>query len=105
MAKYKIYKNPLNEHTEKVKDGFNWLVFCFGPLWFITNGFATQGLFWLTVSYIVCLCTLGFGVPVVWIIAGWKANAQMEKKYLEKGWQFVGYQGEDDILISNVNNL
>lgn len=26
MARYKVYRNPHNGHTEKVKDGFNWVV-------------------------------------------------------------------------------
>jgi hypothetical protein len=31
VAKWKIYQNPVNGYTEKVKEGFNWVVFLFGP--------------------------------------------------------------------------
>ena len=37
MAKWKIYQNPVNGHTEKVKEGFNWVVFLFGPIWYLFN--------------------------------------------------------------------
>jgi hypothetical protein len=36
---------------------------------------------------------------VVWIIAGCKANTEKEKRYLENGWQYVGYEGEENISL------
>lgn len=32
VGRIKIYENPTNNYREKVKEGFNWWVFFFGPL-------------------------------------------------------------------------
>ena len=101
MAKYKIYKNPANGYTEKVKDGFNWLVFFFGPIWYLFNGFVGQGIAWLLVAIIAGTFTVGIGAFIVWIISGVKANKSKEKAFLSKGWVFVGY--EDETNQSNVS--
>jgi len=99
LAKYKVYKNPHNGHTERVKDGFNWVVFFFGPLWYLFNGLVAQGIGWLVIALIIGVPTLGLGSIVVWIIAGCKANTEKEKRYLENGWQYVGYEGEENISL------
>ena len=94
LARYKVYKNPANGYTEKVKDGFNWLVFFFGPLWYLFNGFIGQGLAWLLVAMLAAFPTFGIGGLIVWIIAGAKANEAKEKAFLHKGWIYVGYEDE-----------
>jgi hypothetical protein len=98
MARYKVYRNPHNGHTEKVKDGFNWVVLFFGPLWHLFNGLVAQGIGWLLIAFIAGLPTLGIGSIIVWIIAGFKANKQKEKKYLENGWHYIGYEGEENTI-------
>jgi hypothetical protein len=98
MARYKVYRNPHNGHTEKVKDGFNWVVLFFGPLWHLFNGLVAQGIGWLLIAFIAGLPTLGIGSIIVWIIAGFKANKQKEKKYLENGWHYIGYKGEENTI-------
>lgn len=94
MAKYKVYKNPANGYTEKVKDGFNWPVFFFGPIWYLFNGLVGQGIAWLLVALIAGTFTIGIGAIIVWIIAGVKANKVKEKSFLSKGWLYVGYEDE-----------
>lgn len=94
MAKYKVYKNQANGYTEKVKDGFNWVVFLFGPLWYLFNGMVGRGIAWLLVAILAGVVTLGIGGIIVWIIAGAKANGDKEKKFLRQGWTFEGYEGE-----------
>lgn len=94
MARYKVYKNPVNNHTERVKDGFNWLVFLFGPIWYLFNGFIGQGIAWLLIAIIAGAPTVGIGALIVWIIAGVKANKSKEKAFLNKGWIYVGYEDE-----------
>lgn len=96
MAKFKVYENTTNGHREKVKEGFNWLVFLFGPIWYLFNGMIGKGLAWLLVAALAGAFTLGIGALVVWIIAGAKANSEKEKKFLEQGWRLLGY--EDEIL-------
>lgn len=92
MAKYKIYENPNTGQQESIKEGFNWLVFLFGPIWYFFNGMVGQGLGWLFVAFLVGSFTMGIGGLVVWILAGLKANGEKEKKYLNEGWKFVGYK-------------
>ena len=92
MAKYKVFENPSNGHREKVKDGFNWVVLFFGPIWYLFNGMAAQGLGWLLVAVIAGSFTMGLGAVVVWIVAGVKANAGLAGKYLRDGWKHVGWE-------------
>ncbi|MDN5362686.1 MAG: hypothetical protein PWP70_1733 [Moorella sp. (in: firmicutes)] len=94
MGRVKIYENPVNNYREKVKEGFNWWVLLFGPLWYLFNGMVGQGIGWFMVAVFAGYFTLGIGTVIVWIIAGAKANADKEKKYLQKGWKFVGYEDE-----------
>lgn len=94
MARFKVYENPANGYQEKVKDGFNWWVLIFGPLWYLFNGMALQGLAWVLVAFVAGFFTLGIGGLVVWIIAGAKANTEKEKKYLRDGWKFIGYDSD-----------
>jgi hypothetical protein len=94
MAKYKIYQNPSNNYTEKVKEGFNWVVFFFGPLWYLFNGMIGQGITWLLIAILAGAFTLGIGAIIVWVICGTKANKDKEKKYLCAGWKFIGYEGQ-----------
>jgi len=42
VARYKIFENPQNNYTERVKEGFNWPVLLFGPLWYLFNGMKLQ---------------------------------------------------------------
>lgn len=91
MAKFKIYENPANGHREKVKDGFNWPVLFLGPIWYFFNGMVGQGLAWFLVACLVGAFTLGFGAVIVWIIAGFKANGDKEKRFLQQGWKYIGY--------------
>lgn len=95
MAKYKVYQNPSNGYTEKVKEGFNWLVFFFGPIWYLFNGMVGQGVAWLVVAILLSSFTLGIGGLIIWIIAGAKANGEKEKKYLSNGWKFIGYDEQN----------
>lgn len=92
MARYKVFENPSNKHREKVKDGFNWVVFLFGPLWYLFNGFVGQAIGWLAVAALVGFFTLGIGTVVVWLIAGFRANKSLASKYLHQGWRLVGYE-------------
>ncbi|AOQ24764.1 hypothetical protein MTAT_04370 [Moorella thermoacetica] len=104
MGKIKVYENPRNNYREKVKEGFNWWVLLFGPLWYLFNGMAGKGIGWLLVAILAGAFTLGIGAIVVWIVAGAKANADKEKKYLEQGWKFVGYEDEiNSIQKQNMN--
>lgn len=94
MAKWKVYENQANGYRERVKDGFNWVVLLFGPFWYLFNGMVGMGLFWLLVALLVGIPTVGIGGLIVWIIAGFMANSQKEKKYLQKGWKYLGYEDE-----------
>lgn len=94
MTRYKVYENTANNYREKVKDGFNWWVLIFGPLWYLFNGMAILGLGWLLAAILAGSFTFGIGGIIVWIIAGTKANADKEKKYLREGWKFIGYDDE-----------
>lgn len=94
MARYKVYKNQANGYTEKVKEGFNWLVFLFGPFWYFFNGMVGKGFLWLGIAILTGPVTYGIGAAIVWIVAGAKANSEKETKYLQDGWTFIGYEGE-----------
>ncbi|WP_053104299.1 DUF2628 domain-containing protein [Neomoorella thermoacetica] len=94
MGRIKIYENPTNNYREKVKEGFNWWVFFFGPLWYLFNGLVGRGIAWLIVAILAGTVTFGIGTIIVWIVAGAKANADKEKKFLEQGWKFIGYEDE-----------
>ncbi|MGE5626656.1 MAG: DUF2628 domain-containing protein [Solirubrobacterales bacterium] len=93
MAKYKVYKNPANGYTEKVKDGFNWVVLLFGPIWYLFNSMVGKGVAWLLVAILAGSFTFGIGGIIVWIIAGAKANGDKEKSFLSQGWIFERYEG------------
>lgn len=96
MARYGVYENPLNGYREKVKEGFNWLVLLFGPLWFFFNGMVGSGLGWLLVALLAGSFTFGFGGIVVWIIAGARAGSAMGSRYLRQGWKPVGYEQDGE---------
>jgi len=97
MARYKVFENPANNYREKVKEGFNWVVLLFGPFWYLFNGMVGKGLAWTFVAVLAAAFTVGIGGLVVWVIAGFIANGEKEKKYLQQGWRFIGY---DDQLSS-----
>ena len=81
------YENPENGKHAKVKRGFNWLVFCFGPIWFLFNGMIFTGLAWLSIALVIGLFTGGYGGVLVWVIASFLANGQRERKLINRGWQ------------------
>ncbi len=82
-----IYRNPGNGKHIRVKRGFNWLVFFFGPLWFLFNGMILACLAWLSIALAAGLFTAGYGGVLVWIIASFFANGQRERKLIKQGWQ------------------
>jgi len=90
MANFKVYENPTNGHSVKVKDGFNWIVLFFGPIWYLFNNMIAKGIGWLLVALLVGVPTAGIGAIIVWIIAGVKANKDKENLYLEKGYMYKG---------------
>jgi len=49
-----------------------------GPLWYFFNGFVGRGFEWLILA----------------AIAGAKANADKEKKFLNMGYKYIGYEKE-----------
>jgi len=65
-----------------------------GPLWYFFNGFVGRGFAWLILAAIAGAFTVGIGAVVVWIIAGAKANADKETKFLNMGYKYIGYQKE-----------
>ncbi|HBQ26800.1 MAG TPA: HrgC protein [Syntrophomonas sp.] len=81
------YENPRNGKHIRVKRGFNWLVFFFGPLWFLFNGMILACLAWLSIALAAGLFTGGYGGVLVWIIASFFANGQRERKLIKQGWQ------------------
>ena len=84
--------------TRKRSGRIQSVVLFFGPLWHLFNGLVAQGIGWLLIAFIAGLPTLGIGSIIVWIIAGFKANKQKEKKYLENGWHYIGYKGEENTI-------
>lgn len=80
------YDNPRNGKRVRVKRGFNWLVFCFGPLWFLFNGMILAGLLWLSIALAAGLFTGGYGGIIIWLIASFLANGQKERKLVKRGW-------------------
>jgi hypothetical protein len=92
MAKYRVFENTANGYRERVKDGFNWPAFFFGPLWYLFNGMVAKGAGWLILAITVGSFTFGLGGIVVWIVAGAMTNGDLARKYLQGGWRFVGYE-------------
>jgi hypothetical protein len=90
MKKYKLYENPTNGYTEKIKEGYNWPVMLAGPCWYLYNGMIGKGLMWLLLAIVIGAFTAFIGAIVVWIIAGAKANKEKEQELLKKGWIFKG---------------
>ena len=99
MARYKVYENPSNGYREKVKDGFNWPVLFLGPIWYFFNSMFGIGIAWFLVALFFGAFTFGIGAIIVWIIAGFRANGEKEKKFLQQGWKFIGY--DTDITIQS----
>ena len=70
----------LNNKPNKTS-GWNWLSFILGPLWYLSNGLIGKGFFLLIISII----TLGFGIPIIWLYCGLRANSDLyEKKMRDK---------------------
>lgn len=90
MAGWKVYENPKNGRRTRVKDGYNWVVFGFGPIWYLFNGLIGTALAWLAAALFVGLFTFGYGGIIVWIISGFWANKTKERQLLKKGWQYIG---------------
>lgn len=81
------YENPENGKHAKVKRGFNWLVFFFGPLWFLFNGMILTGLLWFAIALTTSIFTCGYGGIIIWLIASFMANGQRERELVERGWR------------------
>lgn len=83
---YKVFKHPQTGHIVRVKQGFNWWVFFFGPIWYFFNDMIGHGLGWL-IAAIIAACALNIlGSIVVWIIAGFTAYNTKYNQLLEKGY-------------------
>ncbi len=98
MPRYSVYENTQNGHQEKVKDGFNWGAFFFGPLWYLFNNMVARGLGYLLIAIAVGAFTFGLGGVVVWIIAGVTANKDLTNRYLQAGWRLVGHEDKDGFI-------
>ncbi|MFX4261173.1 hypothetical protein ACOBQJ_03115 [Pelotomaculum propionicicum] len=89
MARFMTYENPANGKKKTIRKGFNIFVIWLGPFWYLFNGLYLRGLYWTFISFIVGVLTLGYGMIVVWIIAGTKASGELEKSYIKRGWKAV----------------
>lgn len=69
------YQKAFTEIENGGSGGFNWCAFIFGCFWALFKGA------WLSaiVSGILVCCTAGIGVPIFWLIYGFKANRIMYK--------------------------
>lgn len=69
------YQKAFSEIENGGSGGFNWCAFLFGCFWALFKGA------WLSaiVSGILVCCTAGIGVPIFWLIYGFKANRIMYK--------------------------
>lgn len=92
MAKYKVFENPNNGHQVEIKDGFNWVILFFGPIWYLLNGMIGKGLGLLLLAIVLAPLTFGIGSIIVWIVAGKKGNKEKENLYLEKNYIYKGYR-------------
>jgi hypothetical protein len=82
-----VFKNHVTGEKRRIKQGFSWQALAFGPLYYFYVGLVRQGYLWLGVTLVL------FPVfPIVWLILGFRANADLEKLYVSQGWDFVGYK-------------
>jgi len=64
--------------------GFNWSALFFGPFWYITHGLIAKGIFLILIT----IATIGFGLPVIWIYCGIRANSDYFENQLKRHSQF-----------------
>lgn len=73
--------------TQEVPTGFSGTSFFFGILVPLCRGdFVT-----FAITLAVCVFTIGWGTPFVWLYLMFGYNTQYLKAQLEKGWKFVDY--------------
>jgi hypothetical protein len=90
MAKYKIYKNQHSDKTIKVKNGYSWLTFLFGPFYLLFKMMIGKAILLFVLSFLAILITSplgGIGGLVVAFLAGFKTNEWYASKLLNKGYK------------------
>jgi len=98
MARFILYEHEGTEKRKRVKEGFRWLCFAFGPFWFFAHGMIGKGLLWFIAALILAPFTFGIGTVVLWIIAGFVASSAEQKELASSGWKCLGY--EDDLIVN-----
>ncbi|MBW6515164.1 MAG: DUF2628 domain-containing protein [Candidatus Cloacimonetes bacterium] len=68
----------VNRHNLK-SEGWNWLAFIFGPLWYLAHGLILKGI----IMILITIATFGFGFPIIWIYCGIRANSDYFEKQLK----------------------
>lgn len=77
-----FFKNPANGYMVKAGGvGSFFLALCFGPLYFVAKGIWTHAL----ISFVVAICTLGFGL----LVYPFFAPAIVRHHYQVRGWRKV----------------
>ena len=61
------------------QEGWNWAALFLGPFWYITHGLISKGL----ILILITIATIGFGLPVIWIYCGIRANSDYFENQLK----------------------
>lgn len=94
MGNYKIYENQHTGKKIKVKDGFNWPAFLFGPIYLLFKMMIIRAILVFIVGSIAAAITaplFGVGGWIVIIYTGFKANEWYAAKLLNSGYKLVNY--------------
>ncbi|MBC8383727.1 MAG: DUF2628 domain-containing protein [Candidatus Cloacimonetes bacterium] len=61
------------------QQGWSWSAFILGPFWYIAHGLILRGLFLILITIV----TIGFGLPVIWVYCGIRANSDYFENQLK----------------------
>ncbi|MBI0579819.1 ribonuclease H-like domain-containing protein [Neobacillus cucumis] len=84
MAKFIVLQDPITDKRERVKQGFNFPAFFFGPIYYLTKGRILLAILWLVITVI-----FPHVVILTWILSGASANKFRKMYLLRRGWMIV----------------
>lgn len=74
--------HPVNGTPEETWTGFSWPAFFFGIIWMLLKGLYVHAV----ITLIIAVVTVGFAIPVLWIVYGFIGNGLHETSLMKKGY-------------------
>lgn len=86
MGDYINYLQEASGRVEKVKVGFSWPAFLFGPIWWLYKGLFGRAILTMIGVIFAGLIFNETGALIFWLIIGIKANRVYEDYLISKGY-------------------